>query len=68
MSNILKFTAINVIALNLLFSVTTYKVAYAEMSDLGFLIDNYPLSYAYSASSDGSVIEWTYLLEFCKLV
>ncbi len=57
MSNILKFTAINVIALNLLFSVTTYKVAYAEMSDLGFLIDNYPLRYAYSASSDGSVIE-----------
>ena len=56
MSNILKFTAINIIALNLLLSVTTYKVAYAEMSDLGFLIDNYHLSYAYSASSDGSVI------------
>ncbi|MDB9985800.1 autotransporter domain-containing protein [Pelagibacterales bacterium] len=55
MSNILKFTAINIIALNLLLSVTTYKVAYAEMSSLGVLAGG-SYSYAQDVSSDGSVI------------
>ena len=55
MTNIFKFTSVHIIALYLLFSLSTYKVAFADMTSLGLLTGG-STSAAYGASSDGSVV------------
>jgi len=55
MLNILKFPVINIITIYLLFSLTTYKVAFAEMASIGILTGG-SFSVAEAVSGDGSVI------------